>query len=205
MEQRQPPEPPAERFPDPRPPDEAEAGRGVEAQPTSGPEVPEEDPGATPGPGPTAPTGAPIGTGPAVEPLGERPPAVERAREERAPGEVIGNLPRTRPQRRTQRRRTTTQRRSGAAAASKRPATERNRAAAVARQTRRTRAASSGTTRSAATPAAPVSSRIERESAPGMPELALSAAVGAAKLPFKVTSALTRRTTRMIGRAARIR
>jgi hypothetical protein len=38
-----------------------------------------------------------------------------------------------------------------------------------------------------------------------MPELALSAAVEAAKLPFKVTSALARRTTRMIGRAARIR
>jgi hypothetical protein len=114
--------------------------------------------------------------------------------------QIMSKLPRTRPQRRSDRRRATGGRRAtaGRSGAAKRGA---------ARTQARAQPASRGRSRAGArgTQARARRSRTLRQRAPGMPELALGAAVEMAKLPLRVTAALSRETARLIRRGLRIR
>jgi hypothetical protein len=115
----------------------------------------------------------------------------------------MGNLPRSRPQRRSGRR---------AATAKSSPATKRK--STPARSGSKATAGSRARSSSAASrrPSKPVARRrtgetataaAARKRAPGTPALVLDAALGAAKLPLKLTASATREATKLIGRGIR--
>jgi hypothetical protein len=147
----------------------------------------------------------------------ETPPPPEG---EGDPGsQVMGRLPRTRPQRRSERRpATTVKSNSGKAkssagapkaggASNKKPATRsRPRTSSAARSgsaNARTRAAGGHAARRR--PAETATRAAARKRAPGIPQLAAGAAIGAAKLPFRVTASVTRQASRLLGRGLRLR
>jgi hypothetical protein len=98
-------------------------------------------------------------------------------------GEIMSNLPHRRPHRRTGRRKSHAPALEGAAARAAADADPRR--SSPLRPPRRTRAARGG-----------------GEGAPGLPELALSATVEAAKIPLGVTASVARRAAGLVGRRA---
>ena len=154
-----------------------------------GAEIPRPTDIATGGPG------APQSAGPAREGAGE--PSAETG------GEVMSSLPRTRPQRRSERRAPAAggRTRGSTAARGKRPARARTPARATARQRPKAQA-STRPTASAASQAKPRPSARSRRR-PRAPELAISTAVEAAKVPFRAALAVTRFTGGLIGRGLR--
>lgn len=171
---------------------------------------------------------------------GEEPPARPEGDAVDPGSQVMGRLPRTRPQRRSDRRPASPVKsnagadnpeadaaksnadaaksgagaaKSGAGAAkagaapAKKPATRsRPRTPANARSgsaNARTRGAGGHAARPRSAESA--TRTAARKRAPGIPHLAAGAAVGAAKIPLKVTASITREATKLIGRGLRLR
>jgi hypothetical protein len=124
--------------------------------------------------------------------------------------QVMGRLPRTRPQRRSERRPASTTKASPGATPKRKPAARRAQRttsgsaarspASSAARTRSTRGQTAGRR-----PPETATRAAARKHAPGIPQLAAGAVVGAAKAPLKVTASVTRQATQMIGRALRLR
>jgi hypothetical protein len=133
--------------------------------------------------------------------------------------QVMGRLPRTRPQRRSDRRPASTVKPNASSAKAapstpkagttpkKKPATpSRPRTSSAARSgstNARTRAAGQHAARRR--PAETATRTAARKRAPGIPQLAAGAAVSAAKIPLKVTASVTRQATKLFGRGLRLR
>jgi hypothetical protein len=133
--------------------------------------------------------------------------------------QVMGRLPRTRPQRRSDRRPASTVKPNAGSPKStastpkagttpkKKPATRsRPRTSSDAQSgstNARTRAAGAHAARRR--PAETATRAAARKRAPGIPQLAAGAAVSAAKLPLKVTASVTRQATKLFGRGLRRR
>jgi hypothetical protein len=123
-----------------------------------------------------------------------------------AGSQVMGRLPRTRPQRRSGRRPTATVKKSEAKPKPSPSTGARPSATTGAR--RRATASTAPRSRPAASrrrPAETATRTAARKRAPGAPQFALDLALGAAKLPLKVTADVTRRATHLIGRGLRLR
>jgi hypothetical protein len=119
--------------------------------------------------------------------------------------QIMGRLPRTRPQRRTARRSPNAQ--EAAAQPKRNQGARRQRSSAAAGTRARASSASRSTSNRAGRrrPGESASAAAARKRAPSAPRLALDAAVGAAKVPFKLTGAVTREARRLIGRGLRLR
>lgn len=116
---------------------------------------------------------------------------------------IMSNLPRTRPQRRSQRRPAEGQAKRQAAKRSS--AAARRSQGAGAASPRGTSAAPAGgtATTQAKRPAQEASAVASTERAPSLPELGVSAAVTAAKIPMRVTAVVMRKSASLIGRGLR--
>jgi hypothetical protein len=164
---------------------------------------------------------------------GEEQPPRPEGEDVDAGSQVMGRLPRTRPQRRSDRRPTSTAKsnagtaktnaatgnanagtanaKAGAhkagATPSKKPASRsRPRASSGARSASATaRPRATGGHAARRRPAETATRVAARKRAPGIPQLAAGAAVNAAKLPLKVTASVARQATKLIGRGLRLR
>lgn len=123
-----------------------------------------------------------------------------------AGSQVMGRLPRTRPQRRSGRRPAATVKKS---VAKPKPSPSTGaRPSATTGARRRAPASTAARSRSAASqrrPAETATRTAARKRAPGAPQFAFDLALGAAKLPVKLTADVTRRATHLIGRGLRLR
>jgi len=133
--------------------------------------------------------------------------------------QVMGRLPRTRPQRRSDRRPASTVKSNAAppkatastpkagATPKKKPATRSRPRTSSGAQSGSTNARTRATGGHAARrrPAETATRAAARKRAPGIPQLAAGAAVSAAKLPLKVTASVTRQATKLFGRGLRLR
>jgi hypothetical protein len=142
-----------------------------------------------------------------------------------AGSQVMGRLPRTRPQRRSGRRPAAAVKTDAAktkpspptgAKTKRSPSTgaktklspstgARQRATAGARGRATASSAARGRSAPSRRPAETATRAAARKRAPGIPQLAVDVAVGAAKVPLKVTASVTRRATHLIGRGLRLR
>jgi hypothetical protein len=125
-----------------------------------------------------------------------------------AGSQVMGRLPRTRPQRRSGRRPANAVKESSSATPKRKPSTRsRPRTSAGARSSGSSAASTRATGGQAARrrPAETATRAAARKRAPGIPQLAAGAAVGVAKLPLKVTASVARQATNLIGRGLRLR
>jgi hypothetical protein len=164
---------------------------------------------------------------------GEEPPPRPEGDAVDPGSQVMGRLPRTRPQRRSDRRPASAVKSNADAANAKAGTTDANAGTAKAnaeapkagatprkkpvtrRRPRTSSDARSGSanarTRTAGgqsarrRPAETATRAAARKRAPGIPQLAAGAAVGAAKLPFRVTASVTRQATKLLGRGLRLR
>jgi hypothetical protein len=121
-----------------------------------------------------------------------------------AGSQVMGRLPRTRPQRRSGRRPAAPAKTEKSKPSS--PASARQRTVTGARS--RATASPGARSRPAANrrkPAETATRAAARKRAPGASQFAFDLAVEAAKLPLKVTADVTRRATNLIGRGLRLR
>jgi hypothetical protein len=149
---------------------------------------------------------------------GEEPPARPEGDAVDPGSQVMGRLPRTRPQRRSDRRPASTVKSNAgspkAAATTPKAGTTPKKKPATPSRPRTSAAARSGSTNArtraagghgARPPAETATRAAARKRAPGIPQLAAGAAVSAAKLPLKVTASVTRQATKLFGRGLRLR
>jgi hypothetical protein len=201
-----------------QPPSERPEGESNESRAEPAPKPPAAAPVS---PAPSLSEGTPV----ASEKPGEAPSGQEAPSEQG--GAIMSNLPRTRPQRRSQRRPAAPERKPTSASRSdpagrapsarKRPAAQKpasaggspsaapKSAAASAGRPRSARAARGTTPRarpgtSSGRPGAAARQAQSRLRAPGLPELGVSAAVGAAKIPLRVAAAILEKSASLIGR-----
>jgi hypothetical protein len=117
--------------------------------------------------------------------------------------QIMGRLPRTRPQRRSERRPATA---TEQASATKSESSAQRRKRPRAPAAKASSARSAGRSQARGRPAQSATQAAARKrAAPGIPQLVFGAAVEAAKLPLKVTATVTRGATRLIGRGLRLR
>jgi hypothetical protein len=121
--------------------------------------------------------------------------------------QVMGRLPRTRPQRRSGRRPGNAVKSTPSATSKRKPATRSRPRASGATRSSGSSASRARTTGAQARrrPAETATRAAARKRAPGIPRLAAGAAVGAAMLPLKVTASVARQATKLIGRGVRLR
>jgi hypothetical protein len=132
-----------------------------------------------------------------------------------AGSQVMGRLPRTRPQRRSGRRPAATvktgaakTRPSQSTGAKRSPSPSsgaRKRTTTGARSRATSSSAARGRSAASRRPAETATRAAARKRAPGIPQLAVDVALGAAKVPLKVTASVTRRASHLIGRGLRLR
>jgi hypothetical protein len=136
----------------------------------------------------------------AAEPEAAEPkvPAAQPESTQHTP--IMSNLPRTRPQRRSERRPAEGQAKRQAAKRSSAAARRSQGAAAAPRPATSAAPAGGRVTSQASRPAEAAVAVAGRERAPSLPELGVSAAVTAAKIPVRVTAAVMRKSASLIER-----